>query len=122
MKSNWKTPRTLVEHFVPNEYVAACQGENKWLIKCNVPSGYGYFDRNGNGRYDRGEYIIEKGTGCGIYHEVTLPEGEEPRANAMWHPYYGNDFPVYYWQERYSGHSSHHFSIVSKGEWSKNKS
>lgn len=110
------------EEFVPQSYVASCLGTNTWLIKCNVPSGFGYIDKNGNDEFDWGETIIEYGEGCGIYHTVELPANEAPKANAMWKPTYGSSFAVYYWKESASGKKDHHFSIASKGEWHKNVS
>lgn len=34
MKNNWKTPMTLIEQFVPNEYVAVCL---KGSLQCQYP-------------------------------------------------------------------------------------
>ena len=115
------------ELFVPQSYVASCLGTNTWLIKCNVPYGYGYIDTNGNGEFDRRseKKIVDRVQGCGIYHTVELPANEAPKANAMWHPIgwgAGDDFAVYYWEERASGTNGHHFSVASKGEWHKNVS
>lgn len=123
-KKVYEKPMLTTEEFVPQSYVASCLGTNTWLINCNVPYGFGYIDKNGNGEFDwRSESIIERGEGCGIYHTVELLANEAPQANAMWHPSSGaDDFAVYYWKESASGKSDHHFSVASKGEWHKNVS
>lgn len=125
-KKVYEKPMLTTEEFVPQSYVASCLGTNTWLINCNVPSGFGYIDTNDNDKFDAfSEKIISYGTGCGIYHTVELPANEAPQANAMWHPTgwgAGDDFAVYYWEERASGTTGHHFSVASKGEWHKNVS
>ena len=122
-KKVYEKPMLTTEEFVPQSYVASCLGTNTWLINCNVPEGYGYIDKNGNGEFNWGETIIASGEGCGIYHTVELPANDAPQANAMWHPIGGaDDFAVYYWKERASGKQDHHFSVASRGEWHKNVS
>lgn len=123
-KKVYEKPMLTTEEFVPQSYVASCLGINTWLIKCNVPYGYGYIDTNGNGKFDEeSESKIASGYGCGIYHTVELPANETPKANAMWHPFsWERDFAVYYWKESVSGQKDHHFSVASKGEWHKNVS
>lgn len=123
-KKVYEKPMLTTEEFVPQSYVASCLGTNTWLIKCNVPYGFGYIDTNSNGKFDEeSESKIASGNGCGIYHTVELPANEVPQANAMWHPRRGaDDFAVYYWEESASGKQDHHFSIASKGEWHKNVS
>lgn len=125
-KKVYEKPMLTTELFVPQSYVASCLGTNTWLIRCNVPEGYGYIDKNGNGKFDwwgSEKKIVDGVIGCGIYHTVELPADEAPKANAMWHPYgEANDFAVYYWEERASGTTGHHFSVASKGDWHKNVS
>lgn len=126
MKKQWASPRVLVQAFEANEYVAAC-----WKIKCNVPTGYGFIDNNGNDRYDRGdEKLTSDGVyGCGVWHTgVQGVPGDGPKANAMWQPQkwgifdYRDDGPayeVYYWSDGY-GQTHRHFSKVSDAEWETN--
>lgn len=126
MKKQWASPRVLVQEFEANEYVAAC-----WKIKCNVPTGYGFIDNNGNDRYDRGdEKLTSDGVyGCGVWHTgVQGVPGDGPKANAMWQPQkwgifdYRDDGPayeVYYWSDGY-GQTHRHFSKVSDAEWETN--
>lgn len=130
-KKVYEKPMLTTEEFVPQSYVASCLGTNTWLIKCNVPYGFGYIDTNDNGKFDEeSETKIASGDGCGIYHTVELPANEAPKANAMWQPTTGiilerpdgPSFAVFYWKESVSGKSDHHFSVASKGEWHKNVS
>lgn len=41
MKKNWGMPKTVVQRFEPNEYVAAC-----WTVACKV--GYGNYGEYGS--------------------------------------------------------------------------
>lgn len=120
MKKEWIQPRAIGEEFVPNEYVAAC-----WKIKCNVPLGFGYLDKNGNGQYDRrvDEAMPDANPeykGCNVYHNgVPGVPDDGPIANAMWHPKKGADYPVYYWRDG-NGRLDVHFSKVSDADWETN--
>lgn len=120
-------PMMQSETFVANEYIAAC-----WKINCNVPTGYGFIDDNGNGSYDRGETkLTSDGVhGCGVWHTgIQGVPGDGPKANAMWQPQswtffggYENDGPaydVYYWSDGY-GQTHRHFSKVSDAQWETN--
>ena len=120
-------PMMQSETFVANEYIAAC-----WRINCNVPTGYGFIDNNGNDVYDRGdEKLTNNGVyGCGVWHNgVQGVPGDGPKANAMWQPQswsfwggYENDGPaydVYYWSDGY-GQTHRHFSKVSDAQWETN--
>ena len=129
-KRNYVKPILNSEAFVPQTYVAACGDVNvTWTIGCNVPYGFGFIDTNSNGKYDRRtETKIATGSGCEEDHTgVTLPQGQKPTANALWQEtdysgnYIGDPIPVFYWQEgeSYGTHSSHHFSLVSEGDWHK---
>lgn len=115
------------ELFVANEYVAAC-----WRINCNVPTGYGFIDNNGNDQYDRGDTkLTSDGVyGCGVWHTgVQGVPDDGPVANAMWQPQrltllggYRNDGPaydVYYWSDG-NGQTHRHFSKVSDAQWETN--
>ena len=118
------------EVFVANEYVAAC-----WKINCNVPTGFGFIDNNGNDKYDSGdEKLTNNGVyGCGVWHTgVQGVPGDGPKANAMWQPQRweggfmfgeyvnsGSAYDVYYWSDGY-GQTHRHFSKVSDAEWETN--
>lgn len=127
MKAVYESPKMMVQPFVPDEYVAAC-----WRINCNVPTGYGFIDNNGNDQYDwrTDEKLTNDGVyGCGVWH--TGVEGvpdDGPVANAMWQPQhrwgvgYANNGPaydVYYWSDG-QGQTHRHFSKVSDAEWETN--
>ena len=126
MKREYTTPVMECETFVPDEYVAAC-----WKINCNVPTGFGFIDNNGNDRYDRGDTkITNDGVyGCGVWHAgVEGVPDDGPKANAMWQPQrmgflgYRDDGPaydVYYWSDGY-GQTHRHFSKVSDAQWETN--
>lgn len=129
MKREYTTPVMECETFVPDEYVAAC-----WRIKCNVPSGTGYYETNGEPGYQKGYYIpilgwvggdeeIASGTGCGTWHVGVESEGE-PTANAMWQESRTDKYyPVYYWEDHSAGgwgQTGHHFSKVEDAEWETN--
>ncbi len=134
MKKAYVKPSMESETFVPAEYVAACGDVNvTWSINCNVPTGFGFIDKNGNGRYDwrTDEKLTTDGVyGCNEWHEgVTLPEGQTPTANAMWQPQRrgwfdyiddGPAFPVFYWNDGGGSSQTHrHFSIASEQGWHK---
>ena len=114
------------EVFAANEYIAAC-----WRINCNVPTGFGFIDNNGNDQYDRGDdKLTSDGVyGCGVWHTgVQGVPDDGPTANAMWQPQrhgflgYQDDGPaydVYYWSDGY-GQTHRHFSKVSDAEWETN--
>lgn len=130
MKMRWEEPRIKVQKFMPNEYVAAC-----YNIGCNVPTGFGFIDNNGNDRYDQGDTkLTSDGVyGCGTVHEgVPGVPDDGPVANAMWQPQryqggiifgsYVNDGPAYdvfYWRDG-RGRLDIHFSKVSDANWEKN--
>lgn len=121
-------PMMQSETFVANEYIAAC-----WKINCNVPTGFGFIDKNGNNTYDlhTDEKLSDDGCyGCGVWHTgVKGVPGDGPKANAMWQPQrrkkyggYQDDGPaydVYYWSDGY-GQTHRHFSKVSDAEWETN--
>lgn len=52
MKEKWNSPKTVIEEFVPNEYVAVC-----WGVACDVYEANDYEKKNGPGSktwYDMG--------------------------------------------------------------------
>lgn len=124
MKRAYSTPAMKVEVFEASESVAAC-----WKINCNVPNGYGYIDKNSNGKYDKEDTLLtptnrgEPSTvwGCGKWHTgVKGVPNDGPKANAMWHANGGGkDYPVYYWRDG-NGRLDVHFSKVSDAEWETN--
>ena len=126
MKRTYTRPIAYVEEFTPNEYVAAC-----WKINCNVPTGFGFIDNNGNDKYDRYDTkLTDDGVyGCGVWHTgVQGVPGDGPKANAMWQPQkwgwldYRDDGPaydVYYWSDG-NGQTHRHFSKVSDAQWETN--
>lgn len=128
MKKQWASPRILVQEFEANEYVAAC-----WKINCNVPTGFGFIDRNENGKYDRfaDEKLTSDGVyGCNVWHTgVEGVPGDGPQANAMWQPQRetwwggyennGDAYDVYYWSDGW-GQSHRHFSKVEDAQWETN--
>lgn len=105
MKRAYVRPTMVGERFVANEYVAAC-----WKINCNVPWGYGYMDKNGNGHFDSSDELL---TPKNIFGG--------PKQNAMWHPSLsvGKDYPVYYWRDS-NGEYDIHFSKVQDAQWETN--
>lgn len=120
MKKEWKKPEIIVEQFVANEYIAMC-----WKIKCNVPNGFGFHDKNSDGKYNKGDDgdIIASGKGCGTYH-IGVQSDKGPVANAMWQPTrwgqnYGQAYPVFMFVTG-KGNNNHHFSKVSDAEWESN--
>ena len=123
MKKQYEKPSMSMDMFEANEYIAAC-----WKINCNVPSGYGYKDNNGNGQYDSGDTLLtprgyhgKPSTvwGCGTWHKgVQGVPDDGPKANAMWHSNENNsDYPVYYWG---SYGTNAHFSKVDDAQWETN--
>lgn len=118
-------PMMSSEVFLANEYVAAC-----WKIRCNVPYGIGFYDKNNNNLYDEGiDTFIAKGTGCSAYHNG-VESDNGPVANAMWQPRKGgwfgygetNDgeaYPVFMFVTSNSN-NGHHFSKVEDAEWETN--
>ena len=129
---NYVKPMMESEVFAANEYIAAC-----YNIRCNVPSGIGYYETNGEPGYQRdhydwwsGEYIegdeeIASGSGCGtVHYGVPGVPDDGPVANAMWQESRsGRYYPVYYWEQGQSswGHSSAHFSKVEDADWEINR-
>lgn len=76
MKTKWITPRTEIEAFVPDEYVAAC-----WGVSCNWSDSnqyeklHGYWD-NGN--------VSHAANHCGrSSNQVIMDENEDGTADYM---------------------------------------
>ena len=138
MRREYVKPVMQSEEFVANEYVAAC-----WKMKCNVPYGFGYYEKNGVTGYQEGQdqYIAGGAKGCNedyVAHGITT---SEPTANAWWQattkpqggghkgkgPHggghsgsvtnVGEPISVFYFYEDSKGHQSHHFSLLSSVEY-----
>ena len=126
MKKVYERPVMVCDKFVADEYVAAC-----WWIQCNVETGFGFLDKNGNGKYDAfsddvrlTDYMV---SGCDEKH-VNVELDQEPTANAMWQParienlqelLNGNAYPVYWWSTG-EGSNNQHFSKASDAQWDTN--
>lgn len=133
MKREYVKPEFFCEEFVVSEYIAAC-----WNIACNVPTGFGYYEKNGRSGYqeDGDEKIVSSGLyGCGTKHEAHGINAEGPEANAMWQPQkysggilfgeYKNDgepYEVFYFNAKGEkwGASNHHFCTLDSVNWEKN--
>lgn len=123
MKKEYVKPSISGEEFVANEYIAAC-----WSIKCNVPWGFGYFERNGKSGYQKGDiFIAGPGAGCGTMHEASGIDAAGPSANAMWQPTtksgtnVGEPYEVFYFNAKGDKHTSnHHFCTLDSVNWEEN--
>lgn len=116
MKENWETPRTIIEHFVPNEYIATCK--DKWTMTCDARAGKGvlFDDKNNNGVFDPMNYeMLYVGSGCGRTFDITLGKGEVPSPNALFVELTGSKstYPVYYINA--GGH--YHIIRTDKGDF-----
>lgn len=127
MKKAYVKPSMESEVFLPNTYIAACEILSTWRVKCNVPSGIGYYETNGIPGYQEGNWreegdeYIASGSGCGTWHEGV---NTEPVANAMWQEFRsGKYYPVFFWEQRIGGlfTSPEHFSKVEDAEWEHEK-
>lgn len=115
MKKKYVRPAMESETFITDEYIAAC-----WTVWCNVPSGIGYIEKNGRKGYQAYEDVyIVSGSGCEVSHTASGIDAAGPAANAMWDPYGGEPFEVFYWKNFRHG-SGHHFSKVEDAEWKEN--
>lgn len=113
MRRKYTKPSMSIDMFEANEYIAAC-----YKIKCNVPNGTGYIERNGEDGYQRGDEYLASGYGCGVWH-VGVQLDAPPTNNAMWDPKRGKEYPVFHWTQG-NGNSGHHFSKVSDTQWETN--
>ncbi len=126
MRREYVKPVMQSEEFVANEYVAAC-----WKMNCNVPYGFGYYEKNNVKGYQRGkdQYIAGDAKGCDedyVAHGITT---SKPTANAWWQETtkglfgsvtnVGDPIPVFYFYEYSKGHQSHHFSVIGTQEYEK---
>ncbi len=129
MKRAYSTPAMKVEVFEASESVAAC-----YILNCNVPAGFGFFDNNNNGKYDEGDTFIVSGTGCGTKH-IGVNEPQGPHTNSMWQPTEtnwfgkpiidkpkGKAYETYHWTQSVWGKSEHHFTSDVKWETNPNAS
>ena len=115
MKRKYEKPIITLQPFKDNEYVAAC-----WTVWCNVPYGIGYIETNEETGYQEGDIYLVHGGGCGTSHTASGIDAAGPSANAMWDPYGGEPFEVFYWQANVHGTSGKHFSKVSDTQWEPN--
>lgn len=125
MRKEYVKPSITSEEFVANEYIAAC-----WNIKCNVPYGYGYIEKNGISGYQsglrNGDQYIASGRGCNTVHEAKGIDAAGPAANAMWQPTNslgmdkGDPYGVFYFKAKGQGSSNHHFCTLDAVNWEKN--
>ena len=121
-KKIWTAPKAEVENFMANEYVAAC-----WKIYCNVPSGTGYYETNGQPGYQEGGYFtqgdeyIASGYGCDEWHGgVPGVSGDGPQPNAMWQERKtGKYYEVFHFSTG-RGNNDQHFSKVEDAQWETN--
>ncbi|WP_018590322.1 hypothetical protein [Terrisporobacter glycolicus] len=121
MRRKYTKPSMSIDMFEANEYIAAC-----YKIYCNVPTGYGFNDRNGDGKYNKKDdgSKIASGRGCNKVH-VGVHLDEAPHENAMWQPtdFWGDDkgqaYGVFNWTQG-NGNSGQHFSKVSDTQWETN--
>ena len=125
MRKEYVKPSITSEEFVANEYIAAC-----WNIKCNVPYGYGYIEKNGIPGYQsglrNGDQYIASGRGCNTVHEAKGIDAAGPAANAMWQPTdslgmdKGDPYGVFYFKAKGQGSSNHNFCTLDAVNWEKN--
>lgn len=73
MKEKWTTPRTVIEEFTPNEYVAAC-----WGVACSVEHANQY--EKDHGYYNDGD-VSHALDHCGNqeYQKITLNSKGKPK-------------------------------------------
>lgn len=76
MKKDWMDPRTIVQDFVPNEYVAAC-GDTGTVYKfqCTAPAGV-VRDANGNQLSGVG-FLYPSYHPCNAEHEASTTDDFE---------------------------------------------
>lgn len=128
MRKKYVKPSIVGEKFIANEYIAAC-----WNIKCNVDSGYGYFEKNDRDGYQKdGDELIASGHGCGTTHVASGIDAAGPSENAMWQETdswgeeKGAPYPVFYFKARntssewWESKSNHHFCTLDAVNWDEN--
>ena len=82
-RKDWSSPRTSLQEFAPQEFVAVCQDRDTWGATCvtmdSHQRGYIFYDHNMNGILDE-EDLISRGRsehgGCGrthYFHSPTRP-------------------------------------------------
>lgn len=72
MKTKWITPRTEIETFVPDEYVAAC-----WGVGCNITAANAYEERIHNPEEHRIGYCERSN------NQVIIDQNEDGTADYM---------------------------------------
>lgn len=128
MKKVYTKPELVCDEFVANEHISAC-----WDIKCNVPYGYGYYEKNNVKGYQKGQdqYIAGGAAGCGTSHTARGVDAAGPSANAMWQPQKhglfgsvddGDPIDVFYFEAVGDnwGDQNHHFCTLDSVVWQPN--
>ena len=78
MKRDWGAPRTEIQRFAPQEFVAACAQPTQWVAKCDDYSSLIFYGTPA-GPYDL-VCDLNRG-GCGQTHVFELENGLKPEAN-----------------------------------------
>ncbi|HJD40948.1 MAG TPA: hypothetical protein H9913_13105 [Candidatus Blautia stercoripullorum] len=112
----WEKPVTVVQKFVPNEYVAAC-----YKIKCTTPQHnatfyYLYDDSNHNGTWDDGDRLLYSNgwggfSGCNRWHKGVIrdnPPEENGFVTRGRNPKWDKAYSVFWWNERLGADSDYH--------------
>lgn len=135
-KRIWTKPEMKEVLFTADEYVAAC-----WKINCNVESGFGFIDNDGDKLWNKlidtlltpwtkkwdweEKEFVETPKyvhGCGEWHKgVQGVPDDGPKANAVWSPEDGGpNYDVYYWRDG-TGKYDVHFSKTEDAQWETNR-
>ena len=77
MKEKWTAPRTVIEKFTPNEYVAAC-----WVVSCSWSQANDYEKRN---NYWDGGNVKHVSNECGNFsHQYLVDNNGDGTPDAMY--------------------------------------
>lgn len=133
----WKQPMTVVQKFVPNEYVATCgDSGTTYLFKCDAGDGVSgnvYVESNGvEGLQTRGEWVggwgghwqeADRSLGgyhaCGTTHEA---DSDNEFLNGYYVPYRSDNVTkVIIWRGPYNN-NVHCTTNLNKDEWETAKS
>ena len=80
MKTKWITPRTEIEAFIPDEYIAAC-----WGVACNVDAANYYeqthYANRGETWWDRG--CTHDAAHCGASNNQVIKLNDDGTPNRM---------------------------------------
>lgn len=82
-RKDWSSPRTSLQEFAPQEFVAVCQDRDTWGATCVTMAshnrGYIFYDHNMDGIVDGDDYVSDGRSehgGCGrthYFHSPTRP-------------------------------------------------